>query len=1132
MTTQSPPRPRFQPGWTIHVTLKRLWHEWRSVVTMSAGILLATIIGASIPLYTSALGQIGLQQTLANAERSVAHIALRTGITRITQAAGDEMDLEARAALSAQLGDWIAEIVRWEETLPLPPERNGEVIPATRLRLGNHDNWEERVVVEDGRLPSTMSPADNEVEAVASLALAQALGLHSGDELVLRDGRESSRPIHVRVTGLVKPASPEDPYWPQGAPPMQPAEPVGQWQVQGTLLISQQSLYSLAISHLPETTTGLGWRLILDHPAITLEEIPAIRGALGGLSERLESLQASFISVETGLDPLLAEYAVQAKLLGAPFGLIIIQIGALTLFFLLVTAELVRRYERREISLIRSRGGDEGQVWVLRAMEALVICLVMIAAGPVIAHAGLRHFGNLGPLRGLEIGVLPLAITPVVFAYAAGAGLTGWIVLMITMRPALRASLVSAAGARDRPGRRSWWQRYHIDTALLVLGGIAYWQLSSYGSVFVRRMEGEGLIIDPLLLLTPSLLMLAVGALMLRAFGPAVRLLAYLLARRDGLTAQLAGWQISRRPVHYGRIALMLALAVGMGWFATSFNATVVRNQADRAVYAAGADLRLAQADTLLGLPRTHALETYSDLDDVKQASIAFRSRINASTQHGRSVPGELLGIDSRTFGLTANWREDLGILVLPGTSGSEPTAAGRIIAPTPHRLGMWLNMPDEDAATVANRLAVSIKVQDDNGVLANLPLEIGRIDKELVAKIPDNAYEQGSVYEPTGWVYAEVDITQARRPLVAPLRLCSIHWSYRSPSAFVSTNELILADLVVYDRLGNQTPLDWLDSLAGWRFLDDGISPSEGSIDTTHTRRGSGDRPLKATWLQEGRTSAVGLVIDDRPAGTLSAVVSTSFLQANGLSGQEPFYLNVLGSRLVFRVAAVMDNYPSLYSSERPYLVTDRDRLLHALNHRPSATVFANEVWIRMSEPGNGGAILDALEKQNDGLAVQNSWEAVELERRMQANPLTIGLTGLFFIAFGVALVLTAVSLLSYVALTARARRVEFSVLQSLGLTPRRLLVSLGLEQGMVMVAGVLAGAGLGALLGRQILPFLSVTEAGKAIVPPFIVETGVDLLLQYGMVLLAVFTLLMLSSLWLLRQLPLARTLRLGDE
>ena len=122
----------------------------------------------------------------------------------------------------------------------------------------------------------------------------------------------------------------------------------------------------------------------------------------------------------------------------------------------------------------------------------------------------------------------------------------------------------------------------------------------------------------------------------------------------------------------------MLALAIGMGWFATSFNATVVQSQLDRAEYKAGTDLRLTVIDTQLGRPKTQIQEFYDELAGVNMASIAFRSRINASVRPGRSVFGEILGVDAQTFGLTSHWRSDLGVLFLPSVVGGAKDFPGR----------------------------------------------------------------------------------------------------------------------------------------------------------------------------------------------------------------------------------------------------------------------------------------------------------------------------------------------------------------------------------------------------------------------------------------------------------------------
>ncbi len=845
MTSTNHTGPRFQPRWTVQVTLKRLLHQWRSLLTMIAGVLLAAVIGAGIPLYTAAVGQVGLQQTLANAAPARSHLALRTGVSGLARPAGDQLDGEVRMILSDRLGRWLDSIVRYEETLPLPPERDGEVIPATRLRLGYFEGWEEHADLEDGAFPDLSPPAGADVEAAISLDLAQVLNLAVGDEIVLREGRASSTSIRVVISGLVQASDPEDPYWPNNTPPMQPAEPVAQWEVQGTLLIASGAFYPLVESYLPETTTNMGWRALMDHPAVTLPEIPAVLEALAALNPDLERAGASYVTLETDLGPLLSQYAHEAELLGAPFGLLIVQMGALTLYFLLMTAELIRHSERREISLMRSRGGMAGQVFALRGLEALLICLLMVAIAPWLARAGLQQ-----AWRGMNRAALPLEVTPAVYVYAAAAGLASWAALMLTLRPVLKASLVTAAGVWDRPEKQAWWQRTYLDLALLVLGGVAYWQLSSYGAVIIQQIRGE-LVIDPLLLLTPSLLMLAVGALLLRLFPPAMNLIAFLLSGRDGVAGQMAGWQISRRPVHYGRIALMLALAIGMGWFATGFNATVSRSQTDRAAYAAGADLRLAEVDTLLGRPRNHPQAYYTSLENVSQASLAFRSRINAATRPGNSVFGEILGIDSATFGLTANWREDLGVLFLPGASRSGSDPAGRLLAPTPYRLGLWVRMPGERPHDVVSRLTLAIKIEDDDGTLVNIPLQFNLAEQDLFAKIPDRPDLSGSVYAPTGWLYAEADLTQTKRPLVAPLRLRSIHWTYRSAVQFGGAARILFSDLTLYDGWGNVTDQDWLNSLVGWRFLDDGISLSQGSLSANGTGRGSCRR---STWTGSRR--------------------------------------------------------------------------------------------------------------------------------------------------------------------------------------------------------------------------------------------------------------------------------------
>ena len=72
-------------------------------------------------------------------------------------------------------------------------------------------------------------------------------------------------------------------------------------------------------------------------------------------------------------------------------------------------------------------------------------------------------------------------------------------------------------------------------------------------------------------------------------------------------------------------------------------------------------------------------------------------------------------------------------------------------------------------------------------------------------------------------------------------------------------------------------------------------------------------------------------------------------------------------------------------------------------------------------------------------------------------------GLSGLLYLAFCISLTLTVISLLTYTALTALQRRAQYGVLRALGLSKERLVISIALEQVILLVTGTLLGASWG---------------------------------------------------------------------
>jgi hypothetical protein len=266
------------------------------------------------------------------------------------------------------------------------------------------------------------------------------------------------------------------------------------------------------------------------------------------------------------------------------------------------------------------------------------------------------------------------------------------------------------------------------------------------------------------------------------------------------------------------------------------------------------------------------------------------------------------------------------------------------------------------------------------------------------------------------------------------------------------------------------------------------------------------------------------------------------------GLDAAPFTLLNIGGVNPQFRAVEVTDYYPSLYNrmptDAEPkgdsFMIVDVRELMYRLNRRPSATFYPDEVWLRLNgdrvdvrDEDEVNALIDRLnDAETEGVVSLSGTTLAEELGRLRTNPLSLGLLGLMYLAFIMALVLSVVGLLTYSGLTAQARRTEFGVLRALGLSSLRVVGGLALEQAFVMTIGIVLGAVLGWVLASQVVPTLALGAAGENVIPPFVMRVESQRLVEYGLMMATVLALVLGSSLLLVRQLSLARTLRLGEE
>ncbi len=281
-----------------------------------------------------------------------------------------------------------------------------------------------------------------------------------------------------------------------------------------------------------------------------------------------------------------------------------------------------------------------------------------------------HYFVPSSALQGLPIGSAYLArlaspgsvIGPAVLGALLGVG-------AITFAAFQTARLDVLAFRREqaRQSQQPFWARYYLDLIFAALCVLGYLELGQFGGVSVRAQLPGGSS-SPLLLVSPALLLLAGALVTLRLAPLAAALGQRIAARGRGFSAMLAFAQVERTPAKYMRMTLLLTLAVGLGIFAISYNASLARNVSDSAAYNVGASLRVRQRFTEQQSFANTLQKTYAQQPGVREVTPVYRTVASTTADQG-STPLGVLVIDPSTFSQVVNptsWRSDYASESLP----------------------------------------------------------------------------------------------------------------------------------------------------------------------------------------------------------------------------------------------------------------------------------------------------------------------------------------------------------------------------------------------------------------------------------------------------------------------------------
>lgn len=560
-----------------------------SAVALAALVLVTAFLAAALPRAVDRYEDSALRHAVAGAAPRDHGVSLaddfRTagdtiGGDPLAPAALDRVEQDFRALLRPPLRlapGGVVQGVRSGAEAEVPDKE----LPRTSVHAPGADlvaqaGLADHARVVAGRLPrpETGDTAALSFEGAVTEKTAQVLHLKVGQTIHLQ--KFGATPLTVRISGILAPTDPRAGFWtmdddllaPLVSFPPHPMidPPKTYWHF--TVLIDGTAARSIPLLG---TGASLYWHHPLDTTQLTAHDVPALRAELGSLGNgplatRLaQSTGSSSLHAVAGISTVLAAFGADRDAAHPLVLIAAVGVGTTALAVLLMAAGLAADRRRREVALLRSRGGSLAGIFRRLLAESAAAALPAGAAGTALALLALptARYG------------LALALGAAVTAAGALAMPLRATLAVRRPRPAEREDLVAA-----KPSRRRLV--LELTVAVLVAAAVA---------ALRRRGTADGS--DPFLAAAPVLVAVAAALVLLRVYPLPLRHLARPAARLRGAVTHLGLARAGRAPTGGQLPLLAMLVALTVASFGGSVLAGIGHGRDRAAAMTVGADARV-----------------------------------------------------------------------------------------------------------------------------------------------------------------------------------------------------------------------------------------------------------------------------------------------------------------------------------------------------------------------------------------------------------------------------------------------------------------------------------------------------------------------------------------------------------
>ena len=1080
---------------------QRLFASWRLLLVLAFGILVAATLMAISPVYTRVMNDLGLQESLQDRLQSSSRNGFVMVPTPLGDAAAVRRQQELAQAMSEEIGWFVQDEVRVGTLPDMGVERAGSLraTPGNTflLRFIGTSGLDQRIRIVEGRAAiPTDDPSNLEVVVPVETALRMDASLGDVVESVFvyddcnrplatddpEQAQENRRfactpqtfiDVHITATvvGFIEQLDAEDPYWTANSinfnrPATNPVGPVK--RVTLPIVMPEESFFNALPKILPSFPSEFRLVGLIDPSRLNSANLDEARDSLSRLRNRIEELEAI---PDLSTANSLASFENRASFNQVTLILLLIQVVGIAVYYVVLVSTLLAERRTEEIAMLRSRGATVGQLVVMSASEALALGLVAALLAPFLASGAIAALGKTGTFESVSGGdFLPFTIVPVAFLFALGGAAIAAIAVVVPAFFAARNGMVVFLRSSARPGQ-PLLQRYYLDFAIVGLAAFALWQLSQRGSVFDPGGVG-GWSADPLLLLSPLLLILAVGAMMFRFLPLLLRLATKLLATTSGPGVTLGLWQLTRSPARYTQLALLVVMAAAVGTFTATYGETTDRSQEERALYAAGSDIRLTGLGDLqrdLGPEATMRLE---EVDGVERAVTATRQTMSLGPLPAFGAPVNVLGIDPEGASDVMWWREDFSDRPLDETlvrlQSSPIQTHGLPLPGEPISASIWVNPIGARPDTT-----LWLRTLDANGTFR---------------------YHQFGALDFQGYEQMTATFDAKSRGIQYPISIVAIMMT-QIRSLNDASREMFLDDLTVLSASGEEVVIEDFEDTFPWEVVRT-TTRERDKVEQSSQGVHSGARAAHFRFLSGSGLELRGMTFADA-SFPLAALASSQLLERTGLQPGSEVEL-VFGKLLIpLTIQGSVDYFPTMYDGGAGFVIVNQDDLYYyaGVTNQLVAARAPTEAWLRLTTDEEARENVKSSFLGSFAIPSGQIIDSQTILSDVRSDPIIrAGGSGILLVALVAAFAILALGFALTLYLGGQARSVEVSVMRAVGISPRQLVTMISLEYLLIAVIGLAIGAIAGLRISETMLSYLNVTDSGGRVVPEFDLITRWD--------------------------------------